>query len=138
MKENPGLDFVQRTLRTTGVVLLVILLPSTYYFGIFPALAVFSGGVWGMINLLFLSALVRNTIRTGNIDKAKALGLLLVKFPLLYFAGYCLLMIEHFQPVPLVIGFSMLLVVMVLKVVARSLLGMDNETRTGAHMRGAA
>jgi len=138
MKENLGLDFVDRTLRTTGVVLLISLLPGTYYFGVFPTLAVFSGGVWGIINFIFLSALVRAALRPGAVDNVKVVGLALIKFPLLYLSGYFLLKVEQFEPLCLLIGFSVLLAVMVLKVIARALLGLDEGDRKSEQLPGAA
>ncbi len=133
MTQNLGLDFIQRTIRTTGIVLLVILLPCLYYFGVFPALAVFFGGVWGMINLLFLSALVRAAIRPDAVDKMQVAGLALIKFPLLYLSGYFLLKVKQFEPLHLLIGFSILFAVIVLKVISRALLGLDHVPRKDEH-----
>ncbi|MEW5994176.1 MAG: hypothetical protein AB1744_07250 [Candidatus Zixiibacteriota bacterium] len=138
MTQNPGPDLVQRTLRTTGIVLLILLLPGIYYFGVWPTLAVFSGGVWGMLNILFLAALVRNTLRPEKIDKVRVAGFALIKFPLLYVAGYFLLRVEQFEAVHLLVGFSLLLGVMVLKVIARALLGLDDRKHDRAQLPGAA
>ena len=132
MKDSFGPDLIERSLKTTGALLLIFLLPGVYYFGIMCTLAVFFGGVWGMINLIFLSALVRTALRPDKIDKGKVIGLALVKFPLLYLSGYFLLTVKQFEPVYLVAGFSTLLAVMLLKVVARALLGLDEEQTTGA------
>jgi len=137
MKESLGLDFVDHTLKTTGVVLLISLLPGAYYFGIFPTLAVFSGGGWGVVNFIFLSALVRAALRPDSVDKIKVAGLALIKFPLLYLSGYCLLKVEQFKPLHLLIGFSTLLAVIVLKVITRALLGLDEEHRKGKRLPGA-
>ncbi|HWR84343.1 MAG TPA: ATP synthase subunit I [Candidatus Deferrimicrobium sp.] len=138
MKQNLGLDFIHRTLKTTGIVLLVVMLPVIYYFGVYPALAVFFGGVWGMVNFIFLTALVRAALRPDGVDKIKVAGLALVKFPLLYLSGYFLLKVKEFEPLHLLIGFSTLLAVMLLKVIARALLGMDNEPAKEEHLTGAA
>ena len=137
MKESLGFDFINRTLRTTGVVLLISLFPGMYYFGVFPTLAVFSGGVWGIINLMFLSALIRAALRTGNVDILKVAGLALIKFPLLYVSGYFLLKVEQFEPLHLLIGFSTLLAVMALKVIARALLGLDEREQKSDRLPGA-
>ncbi len=76
-----GLDFIDRTLRTTGIVILVLLPFSLYYFGVWPTLAAFSGAVWGMLNLLFLTGLVKATLRPEGADKMTAIAVLLIKFP---------------------------------------------------------
>lgn len=122
---NLGLDFLARTLRTIGVVLLIFLPFGVYYFGTYTALAVFSGGVWGIVNLIFLSAVVRSAIRPEGIDTARLIVALLVKFPLLYLAGYALLKVPQFSPLNLLIGFSICLAVLALKALGRALLGLD-------------
>jgi hypothetical protein len=137
MKENLRFNFINRTLKTTGVVLLISVIPGVYYFGFFPTMAVFSGGVWGMINLMFLSALVRATLRPNDVDKLKVAGLALIKFPLLYASGYFLLKVDYFKPLHLLIGFSILLAVMILKVIARALLGLDEGEQRSKQQPGA-
>ncbi|UCD64904.1 MAG: hypothetical protein JSW34_05595 [Candidatus Zixiibacteriota bacterium] len=130
MKTGFELDFVARTLRITGVVLLISLPFGIYYFGIWPALAFFSGGIWGMVNLIFLSSLIRTAIRPGGADTTRAVGFAVIKFPLLYLAGYALLKVPRFEPLHLLAGFSVLFLVMLLKATARALLGLDE---TGEH-----
>lgn len=123
-----GLEFIYRTLRTTGIVLLVISPFLLYYFGLWPALAVFSGGVWGILNLWFIMHLVRVTIKPGGVDKSKMIGLMLYKFPVLYLSGYFLLKVQQFNPALLLIGAGAVLAVMVLKAVGRLMLGLDLTT----------
>lgn len=123
-----GLEFIYRTLRTTGIVLLIISPFLMYYFGLWPALAVFSGGVWGILNLWFIMHVVRVTIKPGGVDKPKMIGLLLYKFPVLYLSGYFLLKTEQFNPALLLIGAGAVLAVMVLKAVGRLMLGLDLTT----------
>ena len=119
-------DFIARTLKTTGVLLLLCLAFGSMYFGFYDALALFTAGIWSMINLIFLSILIRSAVRPDGIDKMRVLGLLLIKFPLLYAAGFFILLTPIFRPIPLIIGFSAVLIVMVLKAVARALLHLDN------------
>ncbi len=132
-----GLDFIQRTLKTTGVVLMFVLAFGSFYFDFYDTLAVFSAGVWSMVNLIFLSALVRAVLRPGKIDKLAVIGLACIKFPLLYGAGYFLFTIDLFRPVPLIIGLSVVLAVMVLKAVARAMLHIDIANQEGSS-RGVA
>ncbi len=120
-------DFITRTLRTTGVLLLIVFVVGIYYFGFYDSLAVLSAGIWSMVNLIFLAALVRTALKPDGVDKLAAAGLALIKFPLLYAAGYFLLTVEFFRPIPLLIGFSMVLVVMVLKAAARAFLKLDEN-----------
>ena len=116
--------------------LLLVFLPfGVYYMGVYPALAVLSGGVWGLINLIFLSQLVRTVIRPGKIDVKRAVGLGVIKFPLLYLAGYFLVSIDRFDPLLLLAGFSVFPAVMLLKSLGRVVLGLDNEGRTNKHLQ---
>lgn len=120
-----GPDFIQRTLKTTGVVLAVVFAFGSIYWGIYPALAILSGGIWSMVNLIFLSALVRTAFRPEGADKLAVLGLAFVKFPLLYATLYFLFTIKVFPPIPMIIGVSMVLAVMVLKAAARAMFNLD-------------
>lgn len=127
-----GPDFIQRTLKSTGIVLLLVLIFGTIYFGFYDALAAFSAGIWSMINLLFLSALVRAAIRSNEVDKMNVIGLALIKFPLLYGAAYFLFTTEIFRPMPLFIGLSIVLAVMTLKAVGRAFLNLDVTNNEGS------
>jgi len=114
-----GLEFIDRTLKTSGVVLLIFLPFGLFYYGVFPSLAIFSGGVWGMLNLIFISALVRETLQPGKVNTVRALGLALFKFPLLYVSLYFLLTAEVFSPLQVTIGLSGILAIILLKAVGR-------------------
>ena len=133
-----GLEFIDRSLRTFGAVLLIFLPFGLFYLGIFPALAVFSGGVWAILNLIFISALVRSTVRPGGVDKRRALGLALFKFPLLYVSGYFLLQVRPFEPLYLLIGFVGLFGVIILKAVGRALVGVHDQQDDSNNARSLA
>ena len=132
-----GPDFIFRTLKTTGVVLLLVLVFGTVYVDFYDALAVFSAGIWSMVNLIFLAALIRTAVRPGGVDKTAAFGLAVIKFPLLYAAGYFLFTVDVFRPVPLIIGLSMVLAVMALKAAGRAVLNID-VVRPEGDSRGVA
>lgn len=133
-----GLEFIARSLRTYGLVLLILLPFGLYYFGVYPTLAVLSGGVWGILNLMFITALVRLTIRPEGADTGRAIGIGLIKFPLLYAAGFFLLKVQQFSPVHLLIGFGGIMVVIVLKVLGRLMLGLDAIPNSNKPMHGGA
>ena len=128
------LSFIHRTLKTTGVVLLTAALFGLYYFGLWPSLAFLSGGIWGMVNRIFITGLIRVTIRPEGVDISKAIGLGIVKFPLLYGAGYFLLKVPQFEPLHLLAGFSLLLIIIVLKVVGRAILGLDENKQENENL----
>lgn len=127
MKSNFDTDFIVRTLKTSGMVLLISFVFGTYYFGFYPTLAFLSGGVWGMINLMFIMHLVKATFRPDGIDTRRVILATLVKFPLLYTSGYFLLTIEMFKPTFIVYGFSLVLAIMTLKALGRLILGLDSN-----------
>ncbi len=120
------LTFIGRTLKTTGAISLLVLIFGSFYFGFQPTLSVFTGIIWGMINLYFLSLLIRATLKTGEIEKTSALILLLIKFPLLYVSGYFMIVSDYFQPILLLTGFTLVLLIIVLKAVGRTILKLDN------------
>ncbi|MEW5796123.1 MAG: hypothetical protein AB1772_07155 [Candidatus Zixiibacteriota bacterium] len=133
-----GLEFIDRTLRTTGVVLLIFVPFGVYYLGVWPALAVFSGGVWGMVNLIFISALVRAAIHPGKIDKRKVFGIAIFKFPLLYLSGYALAKVPQFDPLYLLYGFSSLLLIIILKGIGGSIWRVADTTVQNEEAEGMA
>ena len=133
-----GLDFISRTVRTFALVLLIFVPFGLYYFGLYATLAVMSGGVWGVLNLLFITALVQSAIRPEGADWKKVLGLGLIKFPLLYGAGFGLLMVRQFNPIYLLSGFGGVMLIIVLKVLGRLLLGLDSNEKKSTQIHGTA
>jgi hypothetical protein len=117
--------FIGRTLKTTGILGLLILIFGSYYYGFRPAISVFTGIIWGMVNLYFLSLLVRSTLRLDGADKATALVVLFIKFPLLYVSGYFLMVSDYFSQLLLLAGFTLNLLVIVLKAAGRTLMKLD-------------
>lgn len=130
-------EYISRTIRTFGIVLLVFFPFGLYYLGFYPALAVLSGGVWGIVNLLLLSSLVKAVVRPGGVQMERAIVLGIVKFPLLYLAAYALLKVDQFDVKWLLAGFSGMFGIMLLKSLGRILLGLDNR-QAGQEMRRAA
>jgi len=120
-----GLSFIGRTLKTTGVISLLVLIFGSFYYGFHPTLSVFTGIVWGMINLYFLALLIRTTLKPGEIDKQSALVILLLKFPLLYISGYFIVTSDYFNPLLFLAGFTVVLLVIVMKALGRTLLKLD-------------
>ncbi|RME31258.1 MAG: hypothetical protein D6800_00965 [Candidatus Zixiibacteriota bacterium] len=131
-----GLELIHRSLRTSAVVLLICLPFGLYYFGLFATLAFLSGAVWGMMNLILLTGLVRSMLRPGKVDLQRAVVFGVLKFPLLYAAGFFLLKVRHFDPVVLLAGFSLPLLVIVLKAAGRMVLGLDHLPPTPSTDRG--
>ncbi|MBU0982506.1 MAG: hypothetical protein KKA42_01450 [candidate division Zixibacteria bacterium] len=123
-----GLDFIDRSLRTTGIVLLIFLPFGLYYFGVYPTIAVLSGTVWAMFNIMLLSKLIRSVIRPEGVENIGPVLVVLVLFVLLFAAGYFLLTIPQFDPMCLLIGFTGLFAIMFLKAVGRWLTNADEQS----------
>jgi hypothetical protein len=138
MNSGLGLEFIDRAIRTTGVVLLIFFPFGLYYMGFYPSLAVFSGGIWGILNFMLITGLVKAAIRFEGAHTPRVIVLALVKFPLLYVSGYFLLKISYFQPLHLLIGFSSILAIVVLKAVGRLLVSAKADQTGDSKSQGAA
>ncbi|MEE8578108.1 MAG: hypothetical protein V3T31_12715 [candidate division Zixibacteria bacterium] len=124
-------DFIERTLKTFTLVLLIFVPFGLYYIGFYPTLAILSGAVWGIINLLLLSRLIRSTLKPDGIESIRPILPLFVLFPLLFVAGYYLLTFELFEPWHLLAGFTSLFAVMFLKALGRVITKADKEENGG-------
>jgi len=80
-----------------------------------------------MVNLHFLEKLIRSALRPDGVDKTSALVYLFIKFPLLYAAMYFMVTSEFFNAILLLVGFTTVLLVIVLKAAGRVLLKLDNN-----------
>jgi hypothetical protein len=138
MKKKTEIDFgfIARTLKTMCLVLIVFFPFGIYYLGFFKSLAILSGGIWGILNLIFISMLVRFTLHPGGPDAGRAIAVALIKFPLLYLGGYFLLKVPQFEPLLLMIGFSGLLGVIILKLLGRLFTGMDSQANGNQSVEG--
>ena len=84
-------DFLRRSLRMTAALTLLGSLWVLTYWGLWPALALLSGGAWGLVNILLIKRSVELLVTPGKVDRVAVWGMMLIKFPALYFAGYGLL-----------------------------------------------
>ncbi len=114
MKTDSGLNFLDQIVKATAFLLLIFLPLGMYYWTVNNTLALFSGGIWGVINFMFISAITKLVLSPNNSDKIKALKLGIIKFPLLYLAGYFLLSVPQFEAIYLTLGFSSLFAVLIL------------------------
>lgn len=126
ISSSSSADFFRRSMRMTALLLIVGPLFALIYEGAWPALAILSGGAWSLVNLIFLSAVVRAIIIPGRRDTVAIAGLALIKFPALYITGYFLLSFSKFDAMYLLIGFSVFFAVIILKSLGRALLHLDD------------
>ena len=125
-----GVEFIHRVIRTSLVLAALGFLFVTVYYDFEFGGGILAGAIWGCLNLLFLTRLITEIFSPGQeIRKGKIILIAVVKFPLLYAAGFLLLKITYFPPVSLVIGFSLLFLVMFLKAMGRWILSLDSKEK---------
>ena len=120
-----GLEFISRIIRTTLIVAVILLLFGSVYYRPSEALGCFVGAIWGVLNLYFIKILITEVLTPEETRKRVALVLALIKFPALYVVGYFILASGWFSAGSLLVGFSLMFAVTVLKVLGRMILGMD-------------
>jgi hypothetical protein len=121
-----GVEFIHRVIKTSLVLAVLGFLFVTVYYELKFGVGVLAGTAWGCLNLLFLANLITEVFSPGKeVRKGRIVLIAVVKFPLLYAAGYLLLSIKHLPPESLLIGFTLIFVVMFLKAMGRWVLSLD-------------
>jgi len=90
------------------------------------------GCLWGVANFIALTAVLTTFVTPGEVNRRRALILAAVKFPVIYGIGYLILRSEWFEPVSLLVGFSLLFMVTLLKALGRSYLKLDDRREATA------
>lgn len=125
-----GVEFIHRVIKTTLVLAALGFLFVTVYYDFKFGGGILASAVWGCLNILFLTHLITEVFSPGKeIRKGKVIMIAVVKFPLLYAAGFLLLRTGYFPLVSLVIGFSLLFVVMFLKAMGRWILSSGSKEK---------
>ncbi len=117
-----GLEFINRIIRTSLIVSALIFLFVAVYGRFYFGLGLLLGTVWGSLNLFFITQTVTEAFSLKKPNKGKLILILLVKFPLLYSAGYVLLRIKYFPVESLLVGFTMIFLITFLKALGMVLL----------------
>lgn len=120
-----GLEFITRIIKTTAIVSLVASLCISYYFDWRFGLGFLIGSTWSLVNFFFLRSLIKEVVSPDEARKTLTAMLALLKFPLLYVAGYFIVASQAFSVYSLLSGFSLVFVIIVLKVLGRLILGLD-------------
>jgi len=130
------LSFLTRSLKATALLGLLGSLFASVYVGWGWALGFLLGAAWGIGNLYLLRALVGKVVSLGGRDTWAIVVLVLIKFPLLYGVGFLVLSRPWYPVWAPVSGFSLSLLVIVLKAMGRALLhieGPDAGRKPAAH-----
>ena len=110
-----GLDFINRVIKTTLLLGALIFVFGSYYFDWTYSLGIFTGVLWGCANLWFIRQFIVNYLTTGDRNAGKLALFALIKFPILYGAGFLILWLGWFPVASFVIGFSLIFLVVVFK-----------------------
>lgn len=100
-------EFIDRILKSTLLVAVLLFVFLTYFFTLQMGVGVLVGAIWGCANFYMIKEVLKKLIFPGVRSALQIIFVLIVKFPLLYLAGYGLLMIPYFKPLYLIIGFSL-------------------------------
>ncbi len=114
-----GIEFIHRVIKTSLIFSFLIFLFVTFYYRFDYASGIFMGCVWSCLNLFFLTNLITETTNLEGINRKKVLLLVLLKFPLLYLTGYFLLRINYFPVTSLLVGFTLIFAVVLLKALGK-------------------
>lgn len=135
--DQPGMDleFLARVRKSTIITGAVLALPAATYWGLGEGMAWVAGVAWSLVNLHFITAVVRSVITADDRVKRRIIGLVLVKFPVLYGAGFLLLWPGWLPAGGLVAGFSWPLAVLFLKAAGRVWLKLDETSIDGGASR---
>jgi hypothetical protein len=117
------LRYVRRVVLTTvwlGGLVAILLWASA---GPRPAVGFAGGAGLGAVNLILMSALIREIVVLGERSRRRIVRLLAIKVPLVYGGLAVLLITRWAPPVSIVAGFTLVLAVIVLKAIGRLLTG---------------
>lgn len=117
-----GIEFIYRIIRTSLIISALCSLFVAVYYAFPFGLGLFLGTAWGCLNLFFITQLVVEAFSLKKPNKGKLTLILLVKFPLLYFAGYILLRLKYFPVESLLIGFTLIFLITFLKALGQVVL----------------
>ena len=120
-----GLDFLKRVQSATLVVGVLAFLFVSLYYNIDFGFGVLVGCLWSIANFWALRLVLTAFIRPGQADYTRTLIFAAIKFPLLYAIGFVVLWKGWFEPLSLLVGFSLLFLVIVLKAGGRIVMKMD-------------
>tara|TARA_B100000949_G_scaffold176320_1_gene157096 strand:+ start:321 stop:740 length:420 start_codon:yes stop_codon:yes gene_type:complete len=125
-----NIELVNRIIKWS-LILTVVLSPFVVQaFGFDVGLGIMAGAGWGIASLWLLKLMVTNAF-AKQAEKKKMLLLFLLKFPVLYLAGFFLMFYAKIHPIGALVGFSLPLAVTVLKSAGRIMYSKKIESDAG-------
>lgn len=121
-----GMDagILKRTRRASIISSIVLGIPFATYFGVNSASAWLAGVAWSLVNLHFIAVIVKAMLSEQR-NLPRIIMTMVVKFPLLYFAGFLLLRSGYLPALWIVAGFTWPFGVIVLKGAGRAYMKLD-------------
>ncbi|HZX48639.1 MAG TPA: hypothetical protein VFF47_05420 [Nitrospirota bacterium] len=108
-------DLIKRSIRTS-VIVAVILIPFLYlYLGSTFTYGFIAGAAWNIVNVFLLFHLITNLITPAESNKGLGVIAGVIKFPLLYGAGYIVIRYTDVSLYGILAGFSLILLIFALK-----------------------
>jgi len=120
-----NLNFVDRIIKTSIVLSLLAFPFLAIYIKTSFAVAYLMGCLWGCLNILAIRLLITQVISPDPKNKILIILFIFVKFPVIYFLGYLLIIWPYTSIYGLLWGFSSIFIVTLLKVISRQILHLD-------------
>lgn len=133
-------DFINRALGIAAVVTFLVVISSFVYYNKNFALGALAGGAWNIINVYFLTRLVKvisdetlqktcpPKLNAKAVQRRRITYLVFIKFPLLYGAGFLILRYSGVSLYGALVGFSIFFLVISLKAIGAAIVD-----RSSAH-----
>ena len=115
-------EFINKSLKVSTIVAIIFAPFLFVYFGASVALGFMAGAAWNIVNVFLLHWVLTTTLSpaaANNENKNKKMwGAIagILKFPVLYGAGYIIIKYTNLSLYGILVGFSLLLIVFILRV----------------------
>jgi hypothetical protein len=129
-----GHEFLKRIFRSATILSVGLGVIVAFYFGWRTGVDFGVAALWGTLNLRFIQMLVVEAARPQGVHWGRVGLAALLKFPLLYGAGFLFVVLAHPGPVALLGGLTLIYVVILLKFLGRAMV--DSAWFSGPVARG--
>lgn len=109
-------DFIKRSLKVSTIVAFIFAPFLLIYFGLYITMGIMAGAIWNIVNILLLSQIFTMFTSPEKLNKKWAVLASIIKFPVLYGAGYAIIKYTDVSLYGIILGFPLVLAVFVLKV----------------------
>ncbi len=124
-----GVELLRRVRKTSLVVGFILFWVVAVYWEVAAGVGWLLGLSWSLVNLYLIGLIVQAMLSRGPIRRLRIALIMVVKVPVLYAIGFVLFSIGWFPVASLLVGFIWPFVVIVLKVLGRAVLRMDEPRR---------